>query len=112
VIREALRATPDGNPLRGALVPLARERTRMLSAALRKEMDAGRIARRDPRQVAEHLLHALLGHFVAESIAGANEAPSSGDPVVARVVETIASELERVAPRPRSPRRRTMSRRS
>jgi AcrR family transcriptional regulator len=97
VIREALRAAPRraGNPVRGALIALATERTRALGAALRAEMRAGRIARCDPRRVAEHLLHALIGHFVAEAIAGARPARRAGaDPFLVHLVDTIAGQLE------------------
>ncbi len=107
VIREALLATPDrnGNPVRGALISLAVERTRILTAALRGEMSSGRIARRDPRRVAEHLFHALIGHFVAESIAGSSVAPREGaDPFLVHLVDTIARDLERGTLRAASPR--------
>jgi AcrR family transcriptional regulator len=102
VIREALRAAPGdaGNPIRGALVPLAADRIRTLGAALRDEMAAGRIARCDPRRVAEHLFHALIGHFVAQAIAGASPPPRGGaDPFLIHLVDTIALALERRSPR-------------
>jgi AcrR family transcriptional regulator len=102
VIREALRAAPDGeaNPIRGALLPLAAERIRTLGAALREELAAGRIARCDPRRVAEHLFHALIGHFVAQAIAGASPAPRGGvDPFLDHLVNTISVSLERSAGR-------------
>jgi|SRR5262245_11546197 len=100
VIREALRAAParDGNPVRGALISLATERTRTLTAALRDEMSAGRIARCDARRVAEHLFHALIGHFVAEAIAGSPAAPRAGadpDPFLVELVDAIVGRLER-----------------
>jgi AcrR family transcriptional regulator len=100
VIREALRAAPEraGNPVRGALISLATERTRALAAALRSELRAGRIARCDPRRVAEHLLHALIGRFVAESIAGVRPAKKPGaDPFLSHLVDTIAGRIERGA---------------
>jgi hypothetical protein len=100
VIREALRAAPKraGNPVRGALIALATERTRALGAALRDEMRAGRIARCDPRRVAEHLLHALIGHFVAEAIAGSRPARRArADPFLVHLVDTIAGQLEKGA---------------
>lgn len=100
VIREALRAAPKraGNPVRGALIALATERTRALGAALRDEMRAGRIARCDPRRVAEHLLHALIGHFVAEAIAGSRPARRAGaDPFLVHLVDTIAGQLDKGA---------------
>ena len=108
VIREALRAGPEGNgsPVRGALVSLARERTRALAAALREELAAGRIAPCDPRLVAEHLFHALIGRFVAESIAGASAAPRSApDPFLDQVVDTLSRALE-PGTRRRAPSRR------
>jgi AcrR family transcriptional regulator len=96
VIREALRvgADHDGNPVRAALVSLALERTRTLAAALRDEMKAGLIADCEPRQVAEHLFRALIGHFVAESIAGSTSAPKgTADPFLVHLVDTIAADL-------------------
>jgi AcrR family transcriptional regulator len=104
VIREALRTATDRgeSPVRGALIPLAAERTRILTHALRAEMTSGRIARCDPRRVAEHLFHALIGHFVAEAIAGASPAPPAGaDPFLVHLVDAIAGHLERGAPRRR-----------
>jgi AcrR family transcriptional regulator len=109
VIREALRAAPerDRNPVRGALVSLAAERTRTLSAALRDEMDSRRIARCDPRQVAEHLFHALIGRFVAEAIVGSGAAPSEGvDPFLVHLVDTIVGNLEPGTVRGHAPGRR------
>jgi hypothetical protein len=109
VIREALRAAPDreGNPVRGPLISVAAERTRALTAALRDEMRAGRIEACDPRRVAEHLLHALIGHFVAESIAGTTAPPQPGeDPFLVHLVDTIAGDLERGRQRGASPGRR------
>jgi AcrR family transcriptional regulator len=109
VIREALRAGPDreASPMRGALIALAGERIRTLAAALREEMRAGRIAERDPGHVAAHLFHALLGHFVAEAIAGAPaDAPAGPDPFLMHLVETLARDLERAAPRSTAPRAR------
>jgi AcrR family transcriptional regulator len=97
VIREAMRAGAgrERNPIRGALIPLAAQRIQVLAAALRDEMDAGRIARRDPRRVAEHLFHALIGHFVAEAIAGPTPPPRAGaDPFVVDLVDAIAGQLE------------------
>ena len=97
VIREALRAAPKraSNPVRGALIALATERTRALAAALQGEMRAGRISRCDPRRVAEHLLHALIGHFIAESIAGSRPARRAGaDPFLVHLVDSIAGQLE------------------
>jgi AcrR family transcriptional regulator len=108
VIREALRAAPDpgANPVRGALIPLAAERTRTLTAALRDEAAAGRIACRDPRRVAEHLFHALIGHFVAEAIAGSVSPARGGvDPFLGQLVGVIAADLERPSPRRAPPRR-------
>jgi AcrR family transcriptional regulator len=102
VIREALRAAPGGeaNPIRSALLPLAAERIRTLAAALREELAAGRIARCDPRRVAEHLFHALIGHFVAQAIAGASPPPRGGaDPFLLHLVDTIALALEHRVPR-------------
>jgi AcrR family transcriptional regulator len=96
VIREALRAAPSGeeSPMRDALVALAGERIRALAAALRREMEAGRIARRDARLAAEHLLHALLGRFVAEAIAGPGGEPrASQDAFLDEVVDAIAHGL-------------------
>jgi AcrR family transcriptional regulator len=113
VIREALRAAPDrdGNPLRGALISLAAERIRALTAALRDEIGARRIARCEPRQVAEHLFHALIGHFVAEAIAGSRSAPpADSDPFVVHLVDTIAGGLERGARRGASVGRRRTGR--
>jgi len=104
VIREALRSGPDRaqSPMRGALIGLAGERIRTLAAALREEMRAGRIVERESRHVAAHLFHALLGHFVAEAIAGEPApAPAGPDAFVAHLVETLARDLERDAPRPR-----------
>jgi AcrR family transcriptional regulator len=98
VIREALRAAPDGdgNPVRRAVISTALERTRILTALLREEMRAGRIARRDPRRVAEHLFHALIGHFVAEAIADSSVPPADGaDAFLVHLVDTMAGELER-----------------
>jgi AcrR family transcriptional regulator len=96
VIREALRAAPDAasNPIRGALVSLATERIRTLSAALRAEAKSRRIASCDPPQVAAHLFHALIGHFVAEAISGAALRAGS-DPFLVHLVDTIARDLER-----------------
>ena len=108
VIREALRAAPDreGNPIRGALVGLAMERTRTLTAALRDERSSGRIAHCDPRRVAEHFFRALIGHFVTEAIGGSVSAPEAGaDPFLVHLVDTIARDLERHPPR-RTPARR------
>jgi AcrR family transcriptional regulator len=109
VIREALRAGPDRakNPMRSALIALAGERMRTLAATLRAEMRAGRIAEREPRHVAAHLFHALLGHFVAEAIAGEPvPGPAGPDPFVAHLVETLARDLEREARRSGAPRSR------
>jgi len=103
VIREALRAGTDGesNPVRTALVPLATERTRELVAALRDELEAGRIGPCDPRRVADHVFRALIGHFVTEAIAGSGAALRSGeDRFVAHLADTLARDLERGAPRP------------
>jgi AcrR family transcriptional regulator len=97
VIREALRAAPEGagNPVRGVLRSLATERTQALTAALRDDMDAGRIARCDPLRVAEHFFHALIGHFVAEAIAGSPAPTRTGaDPFLAHLVDTLAASLE------------------
>jgi AcrR family transcriptional regulator len=102
VIREALRAAPegDGNPIRAPLISLATERIRALAAALRDEMAAGRIAACDPRRVAEHLLHALIGHFVAQAISGARPAAAAdADPFLLHLVDTIARDLEGAKPR-------------
>jgi AcrR family transcriptional regulator len=109
VIREALRAAPerDASPIRGALVSLATERIRTLTAALRDERRSGRIRECDPRQVAAHLLHALIGHFVAEAIASAR--PQTGrDPFLVHLVDVIARDLEPVERRrpPARPRRK------
>ena len=111
VIREALRASGERerNPIRGALVPLAAQRIQVLAAALRDEVSPGRMGRRDPRRVAEHLFHALIGHFVAEAIAGPTLPPRAGeDPFVAHLVDAISGQLEADprrggsgAPRPR-----------
>lgn len=109
VIREALRAAPEGaaSPVRDALVSLARERTRALAAALRDELRAGRIEACDPRLVAEHLFHALIGRFVAESIAGASAAPrSAADPFLVQIVDTLSRALEPGTRRRAPPRRR------
>jgi AcrR family transcriptional regulator len=102
VIREALRAAPRGrNPVRDALITLATERTRILTAALREEMRAGRIARCDPGRVAEHLLHALVGHFVARAIAGSKVARRARpDPFLVHLVDSIVGNLERRSLRP------------
>ena len=99
VIREALRSSSDrdASPVRAALVSLAAERTRALAAALRGEMAAKRIARCEPQRVAEHLFRALIGHFVAEAIAG-SESATSTDPFLVHVVDTIARDLGRGAP--------------
>jgi AcrR family transcriptional regulator len=97
VIREAMRANAgrERNPIRGALIQLAAQRIQVLAAALRDEMNAGRIVRRDPRRGAEHLFHALIGHFVAEAIAGPTPPPRAGaDPFVAELVDAIACQLE------------------
>ena len=109
VIREALRAAPDSdrNPIRGALVSLATERIRTLMTALQLEMSAGRIARCDPRRVAEHLFHALIGHFVAEAIGGREaSAPADADPFLEYLVDIIVRDLEPSTARPRLGRRR------
>jgi AcrR family transcriptional regulator len=109
VIREALRAAPrrDGNPVRGALISLATERSRALTAALHDEMGSARIRRGDARRVAEHLLHALIGHFVAGAIGGSIPPPRAGpDPFLVHLVETITGHLERRTPRGVSPGRR------
>jgi AcrR family transcriptional regulator len=109
VIREALRAAPDGDgsPVRGALVSLARERTRALAAALRDELRANRIAPCDPRLFAEQLFHALIGRFVSESIAGASAAPRSiPDPFLDQLVDTLSRALEPGARRRPPPRSR------
>jgi AcrR family transcriptional regulator len=109
VIREALRDAPgrDESAVRSALVSLAAERNRILTAALRDEMSSGRIARCDPRRVAEHLLHALIGHFVAEAISGSRSArPESEDPFLVHLVDTIVGHLERGRLRRASPERR------
>ena len=114
VIREALRAEPDPerNPVRGALISLATERTRTLAAALRDEMSSGRIARCDPRRVAEHLFRALIGHFVAEAIGDPASTPRADtDPFLVHLVATIAGPLEgdvrrRAPPEPRRKGRR------
>jgi AcrR family transcriptional regulator len=101
VIREALRAAPDrdASPVRDALVALATERSRTLSGALRNEMSAGRIARCDPRRVAEHLFQALIGHFVTEAIAGTSfPTRAETDPFLLELVDAIAGQLEREAP--------------
>jgi AcrR family transcriptional regulator len=98
VIREALRAAPDAaeSPIRAALVSLAAGRIQALTSALRDETKSGRIAECDPRRVAEHLLHALIGRFVAESIAGSDPAPRTGaDPFLVHLVDTIARDLGR-----------------
>jgi AcrR family transcriptional regulator len=108
VIREALRAAPGRgeSAVRSALVSLATERNRILAAALRDEMRSGRIARCDPRRVAEHLLHALIGHFVAEAISGSRSKPREGaDPFLLHLVDTIAGHLERGRLRRASPGR-------
>jgi AcrR family transcriptional regulator len=115
VIREALRAAPDrdGNPLRGALISLAAERIRALTAALRDEMGSRRIARCDPRQVAEHLFHALIGRFVAEAIAGSRPAPPAGaDPFLVHLIDAIAGGLEPGARRAGSVGQRRQGRRA
>ena len=98
VIREALRTATegDGNAVRGALISLATERTRALAAALRDEMRSKRIAKCDPRRVAEHFFHALIGHFVAEAIVGTSSPPrADADPFLAHLVDAIARDLER-----------------
>jgi AcrR family transcriptional regulator len=109
VIREALRASPEGdaNPVRQALIALARERIRALEAALRDEMNVGRIVPCDPRRVAEHLFHALIGHFVAQAIASPDPMPD-GDPdaFLVHLVGTLAAPLERRARRAAARRRR------
>jgi AcrR family transcriptional regulator len=97
VIREALRAAPDSerNPIRGALVALARERIQALGAVLQAEASAGRVVRCDPRRVAEHLFHALIGHFVAGAIAGADPPPrTETDAFLVHLVDTIVGSLE------------------
>jgi AcrR family transcriptional regulator len=99
VIREALRAGPDrgANPVRSALIALAAERTRTLAAALREELGA----RRDSRRVAEHLFRSLIGHFVAEAIAGSAAAPRSApDPFLIHLVDTLVASLEPARRRP------------
>jgi AcrR family transcriptional regulator len=109
VIRESLRAAPEGaaSPVRLALVSLAGERSRALALALREEMAARRIRDCEPRQVAEHLFRALIGHFVAESIANARPAPEAGvDPFLAHLVDVIAGDLRPRAPLAASGRRR------
>jgi AcrR family transcriptional regulator len=93
VIREALRAGPDrdASPVRRSLLALAAERTRTLAAALRAELGTGV----DTRRVAEHLFRALIGHFVAEAIAGSAALPRAGvDPFLVHLVEVIAAGLE------------------
>jgi AcrR family transcriptional regulator len=109
VIREALRAAPDhdANPVRAALISLASERTRTLAAALRDEIGSDRGERCDPRRVAEHLFHALIGHFVAEAIAGSVPAPPAGaDPFLLHLIDSIARGLEPVPCRGAPPGRR------
>jgi AcrR family transcriptional regulator len=108
VIREALRATPEreGNPLRDALVPVARSRIETLSAALRREMAAGHIRACDPRWAAELLFHALIGRFVAEAIAGSRSTRQEVDPFLVHLVDTLADDLERGAPHPAATSRR------
>jgi hypothetical protein len=70
-------------------------------------MRAGRIAERDPGQVAAHLFHGLLGHFVAEAIAGAPAREGAGpDPFLLHLVETIARDLEPGAARRARPGRK------
>jgi AcrR family transcriptional regulator len=96
VIRESLRAAPDRdeNPIRAALIGLAAERTRALTHALRAEQRAGRISGGDPRLAAEHLFHALLGHFVAQAITGTS--PASGtapDAFAVQIVDAIVGDL-------------------
>jgi AcrR family transcriptional regulator len=98
VIREALRAAPprEENPVRTALISLAGERSRALIGALRAEIRAGRITRCDPRRVAEHLLHALIGHFVVEAIAGSSPLRRPGtDGFLVDLVDSIVSRLQR-----------------
>jgi AcrR family transcriptional regulator len=111
VIREALRGGAEpANPVRSALVSLATERTRALAAALRDEMAAGRIRACDPRRVAEHVFHALIGHFVAQAIGGSGAPAQSGeDPFLVHLADTLARDLARGAsraPPPRTGRRR------
>jgi AcrR family transcriptional regulator len=106
VIREALRGgAAPANPVRSALVSLATERTRALASALRDEMAAGRIRACDPRRVAEHVFHALIGHFVAEAIGGSGLPARSGEePFLLHLADTLARDLERGASRARPPR--------
>lgn len=109
VIREALRAAPEGEAsrVRDALISLARERSRALATALRDELRVGRIAPCDPRLVAEHLFHALIGRFVSESIAGVSAAPrSTSDPFLDQLVDTLSRALEPGARRHAPPRPR------
>jgi AcrR family transcriptional regulator len=103
VIREAMRAAPadHANPVRHALIPLAAERIRNLAVALRVEQTSGRIGPCDPRRVAEHVFHALLGNFVAEAIAGRSAPPRGGaDPFARHLVDVVARSLE---PEPKPP---------
>ena len=113
VIREALRAAPETRPRTRcgrALISLATERTRAL---------ARRAARRDargPDRAAairggwrSTCFHALIGHFVAEAIAGSRPARRAGaDPFLVHLVDTIAGQLERG--RAMSAARRALSR--
>ncbi len=96
VIREALRAPSNErqNPMRSVLVPLAAERVRSLAGALREEMTAGRIARHDPRRVADLFFRALLGHYITESIAPA-PTQAARDPFLVHLVDTITTNLTR-----------------
>ena len=98
VLREALRGPSDRHEssLRGSLLPLAADRARALTAALRDEMTAGRIRRCDPRMVVEHLFRALIGHFVTETIARRDQLRQGGrEPFVVHLVDTITNDLER-----------------
>jgi len=98
LMREALRAplAGDESAVRGAVVSLAAERTRALAHALRAEIRAGRIRRCDPRLVASHLFHALIGQFVAQAAARSTPTRrSEADPFLEHLVDALVGCLER-----------------
>ena len=97
ILREALRAPSEAkkSPLRASLVPLAADRIRAVTAALGEEMAARRIRRCDSRLVAEHLFRGLIGHFVADTIAGTDRVRvGESDPFLHHLVDTIVTSLE------------------
>jgi hypothetical protein len=69
-------------------------------------MRAGRIRRCDPARVADQLFHGLIGHWVAQAIAGdAGTARDPAEPFLVQLVEMIAAHLARELPPAPAPRR-------